>query len=45
MEATVALGDQVRKLAMYEAPYNDDPAARQALGHYLSQLNEALAGN
>jgi len=43
MEATVALGDQVHKLAMYEAPYDDDPAARQAWGQYLSQLAEALA--
>jgi pimeloyl-ACP methyl ester carboxylesterase len=43
MEAAVALGGQVRKLAMYEAPYNDDPAARQAWAQYLSQLTEALA--
>ncbi len=42
MEAAVALGSQVRRLAMYEAPYNDDPAARRAWGQYISQLTEAL---
>ena len=43
MEAAVALGGQVRKLAMYEPPYNDDPAARRAWGQYISQLTKALA--
>ncbi len=43
LEATVALGAQVSKLAMYEPPYNDDPAARQAWGNYISQLTQALA--
>src|SRR5512145_862594 len=28
-EAALALGDKVKKLAMYEAPYNDVPEARQ----------------
>ena len=42
MEAAVALGSQVRGLAMYEAPCNDDPAARRAWGQYISQLTEAL---
>ena len=31
MEAAIKLGDKVKKLAMYEAPYNDDEAARQAV--------------
>ena len=30
MEAAIKLGNKVRKLAMYEAPYNDDETARQA---------------
>lgn len=29
-EAALALDGKVKKLAMYEAPYNDDVAARQA---------------
>lgn len=43
LEATVELGNKVEKLAMYEAPYNDDPVARRAWGVYISQLTEALA--
>ena len=30
LESTVELGDEVKKLAIYEAPYNDDPEARRA---------------
>lgn len=43
MKAAVAHGDQVRKLAMYEAPFNDDPQARRAWEQYISQLTEVLA--
>lgn len=43
LDATVKLGDKVKKLAMYEAPYNDDPAAQKAWGEYLNNLTEALA--
>lgn len=43
MDAAVALGGKVRKLAMYEPPYNDDPAFRRAWGQYLGQLTAALA--
>ena len=43
LEAAVALGGQVRMLAMYEPPYNDDPAFRRAWGHYIGQLTQALA--
>lgn len=43
LDAAVALGGQVRKLAIYEPPYNDDPAARQAWGEYVRQLTQALA--
>jgi pimeloyl-ACP methyl ester carboxylesterase len=43
LEAAVKLGRKVTGLAMYEAPYNDDPAARRAWQEYLGQLTEALA--
>jgi len=29
MEAAIKLGDKIKKLAMYEAPYNSDEAARR----------------
>ena len=45
MEAAIALPDKVRKLAMYEAPYNDDPAAQQAWRKYVTELRELLAAN
>jgi pimeloyl-ACP methyl ester carboxylesterase len=43
LEAAVQLGSNVTGLAMYDAPYNDDPAARRAWQEYLRQLTEALA--
>jgi pimeloyl-ACP methyl ester carboxylesterase len=43
MEAALKLTDKVKKLAMYEAPYNDDEAARQAWKEYRKQLKELLA--
>src|SRR5260370_3901540 len=30
---------------MYEAPYNDDPAAQKAWGEYLTSLTELLASD
>ena len=33
MEAALKLGDKVKKLAIYEVPYNSDPAAMQAWNH------------
>ena len=45
LDATVKLGDKVRKLAIYEAPYNDDPKAQKAWGEYVKNLTEALASN
>jgi pimeloyl-ACP methyl ester carboxylesterase len=30
LDAALQLGDRVTRIAMYEAPYNDDPDARQA---------------
>ena len=43
MEAANQLRDKVKKLAMYEAPYNDDDTARQAWREYTKQLGELLA--
>jgi pimeloyl-ACP methyl ester carboxylesterase len=44
IEAAVALGaSKVRKLAIYEAPYNDDPAARGRWPVYTRDLTKALA--
>src|SRR5260370_33995207 len=45
LDAAVKLGGKIKKLAMYEAPYNDDPAVRKAWGEYLKNLNEALASD
>ena len=45
LEATVELGDRVKKLAIYEAPYNDDPQAQKAWGEYIKNLTEALAAD
>lgn len=42
MEAAIQLGDKVSKLAMYEAPYNDDEAARRAWKEYVKQLRDLL---
>ncbi len=43
MDAAAALGSKVKKLAMYEAPYNDDPQARQAWREYRRKLDALLA--
>src|SRR5260370_25113448 len=45
LDATVELGAKVGKLAMYEAPYNDDPPAQKAWGEYLTSLTELLAAD
>lgn len=42
-EAALALGEKVRKLALYEPPYNDDPAARAAWRAFRAQLRDVLA--
>jgi pimeloyl-ACP methyl ester carboxylesterase len=41
LDAAAELGDKVKKLAMYEAPYNDDPQAQKAWGEYINNLTEA----
>src|SRR5436305_2295370 len=45
LEAALRLGKKVKKLAMYEAPYNDDAEAGRAWKEYLKQLTEALAAD
>jgi pimeloyl-ACP methyl ester carboxylesterase len=42
-EAALALGGKVKKLALYEVPYNDDADARQAWKEFRKQLKEVLA--
>jgi pimeloyl-ACP methyl ester carboxylesterase len=43
LEATAMLGDKVAGLALYDAPYNDDPAAQPRWQGYLAALTDALA--
>jgi pimeloyl-ACP methyl ester carboxylesterase len=43
LEAAARLGGNVRKLAMYEPPYNDDPAVAKPWATYIARLTEALA--
>src|SRR5258708_6054268 len=44
LEAALALGSvRVSGLAMYEAPYDDDPAARQGWEKYLADMTAALS--
>lgn len=41
-EAAATLGDRVRKLALYEPPYNDDQDARDGWRQFRSQLAASL---
>lgn len=43
LEAALRLGKEISKLALYEPPYNPDPAARQQWDEYRKQLDQALA--
>jgi pimeloyl-ACP methyl ester carboxylesterase len=43
LEATIKLGHKVKKLALYEAPYDSDYARRLAFRTYRRQLEEVLA--
>jgi pimeloyl-ACP methyl ester carboxylesterase len=43
LEAAIKLGNKVKKLAMYEAPYAADNAAQQTWKEYNRQLTELLA--
>jgi pimeloyl-ACP methyl ester carboxylesterase len=44
LEATIRLG-KIKKLAMYEAPYNDDGEAQRAWREYIKQLTQLLAAD
>jgi pimeloyl-ACP methyl ester carboxylesterase len=43
LDAAAKLGRKVRKLAMYEAPYNNALEAQSAWKEYIRQLTDALA--
>jgi pimeloyl-ACP methyl ester carboxylesterase len=43
LEAAIALGNKIRKLAIYEAPYNAEKAAKQEWEEYRQQLSKSLA--
>ena len=45
LETAVRLGDKIKKLAIYEAPYNSDAAARSEFKEYRKQLTASLAEN
>ncbi len=45
LETAVQLGEKVTKLAMYEAPYNDEREAKLAWRAYIQHLTEALAAD
>jgi pimeloyl-ACP methyl ester carboxylesterase len=43
LEAALQLGDKIKKLAMYEPPYNSEKGIQQAWKEYREQLAELLA--
>lgn len=43
LAASVRLGEKVAKLALYEAPYNDDRRAQQDWNAYVKRLDRLLA--
>ncbi|HEU4324884.1 MAG TPA: alpha/beta hydrolase [Roseiflexaceae bacterium] len=45
LEAAVALGAKIQKLAVYEVPYNDDTAARASWAHFAPELRALLAAD
>jgi len=45
LEASMRLGNKIKKLAMYEAPYRIDPEAKRVWKEYIKQLAEMLAAN
>jgi pimeloyl-ACP methyl ester carboxylesterase len=45
LEAAIRLGNKITKLALYEPPYNSDPADRNAWREYRKHLRELLAEN
>ena len=45
LEAAARLGDKIKKLAIYEAPYNSDNTTRKEWKEYRKNLGDALAEN
>jgi pimeloyl-ACP methyl ester carboxylesterase len=45
LEAAIKLGDKVKKLAVYEPPYNSDKAAAEEWRQYTEKLMKLLAAN
>lgn len=45
LEGAMQLGSKIRKLALYEPPYNSDQAALPAWMEYRKKLDELLAAN
>jgi pimeloyl-ACP methyl ester carboxylesterase len=45
LEAAIQLGQKIKKLALYDAPYNDEAAAKQAWKEYIKRLTQALAAD
>jgi pimeloyl-ACP methyl ester carboxylesterase len=43
LEAAMRLGDKIASLAVYEVPYNDDPAAQEGWRAYGERLGEVVA--
>jgi pimeloyl-ACP methyl ester carboxylesterase len=43
LEAAMKLGSKIQKLALYEPPYNSDPAARQPWQDYQQKLVQLLS--
>lgn len=43
LNAAIALGEKIKKLAIYEAPYNSEDGTRQAWKEYRKQLVATLA--
>ena len=42
LEAAIRLGNKVKMLVLYEAPFNNDPAAQYAWTKYLEALGRRL---
>jgi len=45
LEAAIQLGPTIKKLALYDAPYHEEAADKQAFKDYIKQLTEALAAD
>jgi pimeloyl-ACP methyl ester carboxylesterase len=45
LETAIKLGDKVKKLALYEAPYNSDATSSEEWREYTTQLTNLLADN